>query len=50
MNTLLTALIIQIALCAVLFVLILYLVNRNEKLRKNIKTAIDKLRAGPKDS
>lgn len=50
MNTLFTALIIQIALCAVLFVFVLYLVTGNEKLRKDIKTTVENLRTDPKDS
>ena len=49
MNTLFTALIIQIALCAVLFVFILYLVTKNKKLRKEIKTTVEKQGTEPKD-
>ncbi|MEQ9620214.1 MAG: hypothetical protein RIG61_13715 [Deltaproteobacteria bacterium] len=50
MNTLFTALIIQIALCALLFVFILYLVTRTQKLRKDIKTRVENLRTDSKDT
>ena len=47
MNTLFTAFIIQTVPCAVLFVLILYLVVRNSNLKKEIERETVRIKSEP---
>ena len=48
MNTLLTAFLIQLVMCAVLFALLFYLVASNAKLKKEIESEAEKLRSTTK--
>ena len=48
MNTLLTAFLIQLVMCAVLFALLFYLVSSNAKLKKEIESEAEKLRSTTK--
>ena len=48
MNTLLTAFLIQLVMCTVLFALLFYLVASNAKLKKEIESEAEKLRVTTK--
>ena len=48
MNTLTSAFLIQLVLCALLFTMLFYLVTANKKIKKEIESEIDRLKDNTK--